>query len=138
MPPNPPQTLNGQKWLLNMMKAFHSHEMFDGMKFLELWINYVILKWGFFETKFETAMNIVETVLNKFAKTQIQNKLKENKWVPEKYVLRLGLRGGLNRNAMMNLIFCFSIDILTRIHNFKKKKNGWKDWTVSHCRTNGN
>ena len=40
--------------------------MFDGMKFLELWINYVVLKWSFFETKFETAMNIVETVLNEF------------------------------------------------------------------------
>ena len=33
---NPPQTLNGQKWLLNMMKAFHNHKTFDGMKFLEL------------------------------------------------------------------------------------------------------
>ena len=44
LPPNPPQTLNRQKWLLNMMKAFYGHEMFDGMKFLELWINYIILK----------------------------------------------------------------------------------------------
>ena len=44
LPPNPPQTLNGQKWLLNMMKAFCGHETFDGMKFLELWINYIILK----------------------------------------------------------------------------------------------
>ena len=66
------------------MKAFCGHETFDGMKFLELWINYVILKWSFFETKFEIAMDIVETVLDEFAKTQIQNKLKENKWMPEK------------------------------------------------------
>ena len=29
-------------------------------------------------------MNIVETVFDEFAKTQIQNELKENKWVPEK------------------------------------------------------
>ena len=36
LPPNPPQTLNGQKWLLNMMKAFCGHKMFDRMKFLEL------------------------------------------------------------------------------------------------------
>ena len=48
------------------MKAFCGHETFDGMKFLELWINYVILKWSFFETKFETAMNIVETVFDEF------------------------------------------------------------------------
>ena len=66
LPPNPPQTLNGQKWLLNMMKAFHNHETFDGMKFLELWINYIILKWSFFKTKFETAMNIIETVFDEF------------------------------------------------------------------------
>ena len=72
-------------------------------------------------------MNIVETVLDEFAKTQIQNELKENKWVPEKYTFRLGLGGGLNRNAMMNLISCFSINILTRIHNFEKRKNSWKD-----------
>ena len=32
-------------------------------------------------------MNIVETVLDEFAKTQIQNELKENKWVPEKSML---------------------------------------------------
>ena len=73
------------------------------------------------------AMNIIETILDEFAKTQIQNKLKENKWVLEKYALKLELGGGLNRNAMMNLISCFSIDILTRIYNFEKRKNSWKN-----------
>ena len=36
LPSNPPQTLNRQKWLLNIMKTFCGYEMFDGMKFLEL------------------------------------------------------------------------------------------------------
>ena len=77
LPPNPPQTLNRQKWLLNMIKAFCSHETFDRMKFLELWINYIILKWSFFETKFETAINIVETVLDEF-----ESEVKETIQIP--------------------------------------------------------
>ena len=56
-------------------------------------------------------------------KTQIQNELKENKWVPEKVRSQIGVGGGLNRNATMNSISCFSIDILMRIHNFEKRKN---------------
>ena len=79
MPSNPSQILNEQKWSLNMIKAFCGYETFDRMKFFELWINYIILKWSFFEIKFETIMNIVETVFDKFAKTQIQNELKKNK-----------------------------------------------------------
>ena len=56
-------------------------------------------------------------------KTQIQNELKENKWVPEKSTLSdWGLGGGLNRNAMMNLISCFSINILMRIYNFQEEE----------------
>ena len=38
-------------------------------------------------------MNIVETVLDEFAKTQIQNELKENKWVPEKVHSQIGVGG---------------------------------------------
>ena len=38
-------------------------------------------------------MNIVETVLDEFAKTQIQNELKENKWVPEKVRSQIGVGG---------------------------------------------
>ena len=38
-------------------------------------------------------MNIVETVLDEFAKTQIQNELKENKWVPEKVCSQIGVGG---------------------------------------------
>ena len=53
-------------------------------------------------------MNIVETVFDEFVKTQIQNKLKENKenkWVPEKVCSQIGVGGRSQQKCYNELNF---------------------------------
>ena len=101
------------------------------------------LKWNE-KSIIQTFACIIQSVGKKEESWFLSSKLKfKMNWrkisgCQKKYTLRLGLGGGFNRNATMNSISCFSINILTRIHNFEKRKNGWKDWTASYCRMNGN
>ena len=88
-------------------------------------------------------MNIVETVLDEFAKTQIQNELKENKWMLEKVCSQIEVGGRSQQKCHDELNFLLFYQYSNKNTQFQEEEKQleglnseslWDEWKSNFCK----